>query len=173
MNDQHITAKTYPAVYAGITGEHRLVGWGNFETLHHAILMHTFGWMVKAAIPVVKEFHGDLFTDADWIRRHLTELLEADEEGRPKNTHAAFLYCVRHSGTNTGGTARFMFESLAYDAALYNFEVRVDARGEWFLRVDLLDARPTRPVVEDYAFDDSERKPRLTVGENGEPVVTD
>jgi hypothetical protein len=123
------------------TGDHRLVGWGDFATLHHGILTRVFGFMVMAATPVVQEYHGDLFTDADMLRREMTHAFE--EQGK---THHSFLYCVRHSGTNMGSSARFMYESLAYDAALYNFEVRVDARGEWHLRIDLLDTRPTRPT---------------------------
>lgn len=136
-----ITATTYPAHYADVVGNHRLVGWGDFATLHSAILMRTFGFIVQAAMPVVKEFHGDLFYDAEWLRREFTQAFEV--EGKTKHD---FMVCVRHSGTQVGGgSPRLMFESLAYDAALYLFEVQVDGRGEWHLSIDLLDARPDRP----------------------------
>lgn len=122
------------------TGDHRLVGWGDYASLRGSIQHRLFGYLVQAAAPVVKEYHGDLFIDAETMTRWLDEHFAAEA-----GDTAAFLYCVRHSGTQFATSARLMFESVAYDAVLYNFEVRVDARGEWHLRIDLLDTRPTRP----------------------------
>lgn len=137
-----ITAQTYPAHYADIVGDHRLVGWGSYETLRHGILQRVFGYLVRAATPVVKEYHGDLFSDAEWLAREADAVL-----GNPANGIMRFMVCVRHSGTNLGGSARFMFDSLAYDAALYLFSVHVEDRGEWHLSIDLLDARPDSPAL--------------------------
>lgn len=138
MSDQ---PTTYPAKYAEIVGNHRLVGWGSYDTLRDSIHMRVFGWMVRAATPVVEEYHGDLLIDADTMRQFLDENFT---EGHTNKV--TWMYCVRHSGTNFGSrSARLTFESLAYDTALYLFEVQVDGRGEWHLSIDLLDARPDRP----------------------------
>lgn len=133
-----ITAHTYPAHYAEIVGTHRLVGWGDYDTMRESILPRVFGFLVRAATPVVKEFHGDLFHDAEWLRTFLDAALA-------NSTYVQWNVCVRHSGTNVNGNAVMVFESFAYDAALYNFHLYMDDRREWWLEIDLLDARPDRP----------------------------
>lgn len=113
-----------------LTGTHRLWGWSetfDATALHQRI----FGYLVQLATPVVKEYHGDLFHDAMWLRENLTG-------------PGAFLYCVRHSGTHIGPNAHLMIEGLAYDAVLYNIEVFVERGGEWSLRIDLIKALPAR-----------------------------
>lgn len=129
---------TYPAEYTTLVGKHRLVGWGDYPALRDAILPRVFGYLVGLATPVVKEFHGDLFHDAETLPKFLDAALAG-------STYAQWNYCVRHSGTNMNGTATIMFESLAYDAALYNLHLYMDDRREWWLEIDLLDARPSRP----------------------------
>lgn len=131
---EYVHPNTYPASAAVLTGKHRLVGWGNFDTMRESILPRVFGYLVRLATHVAHEYHGDLFHDAEWLRKNLTG-------------ETSFLYLVRYSGTNLGDSARLMFESLAYDAVLYNIDLSVDERGTWWLTVDLIDARPTRPVV--------------------------
>lgn len=145
---EFITAHTYPAHYAAVVGDHRLVGWGSYDTLADSIKMRTFGYMVRAAMPVVKEYHGDLMIDADTLRKTLDDVLSV-----PENGSARFLYCVRHSGTGMGAIAQHMYESHAYDAALYTFEVYAKGQGEWYLRIDLIDARPDRPEVHTSSTD--------------------
>ena len=98
--------------------------------------------MVRTAMPVVKEYHGDLFHDAEWLRTFLDAALE-------NSGYVQWDVCVRHSGTNNNQAAAWMFESMTYDAALYNFHLHVDEQGEWWLDIDLLDARPDRPAPVD------------------------
>lgn len=133
-----MSTNTYPARYADVVGNHRLVGWGDWETMRESVLPRVFGYLVQTATPVVKEFHGDLFLDAAWLRENF-------DTAFAESAKFDFMVCVRHSGTNLGPFARHMFESVAYDAALYIFEVQVDGRGEWTLSIDLIDARPDRP----------------------------
>lgn len=54
-----------------------------------------FGTLVQLAAPVVKEFHGDLFHDASWIKDHV------DGPG-------TFYFVVRHSGTHVGSSAFYI-----------------------------------------------------------------
>ena len=134
-----MTTQTYPARYAEVVGNHRLVGWGDWPPMRESVLPRVFGFMVRAATPVVREFHGDLFLDAEWLRRAMDEHFTATSEP------FRFEYCVRYSGTNYA-MGREMFDLQTYDAALYLFEVQVDGRGEWHLSIDLADARPDRPT---------------------------
>lgn len=143
MSNQNTTTTTVVN-----TGDHRLVGWGNYASLRGSIQHRLFGFMVSAALPVVKEYHGDLFIDSESMTKWLDETFA---QGHDLAAEASFLYCVRHSGTHFGPFARFAFDSHAYDAVLYNFEVRVDARGEWHLRIDLIDVRPTRPTEAEHS----------------------
>lgn len=142
------TTQTYPARYASLVGNHRLVGWGSYATLCEQVMARTFGFMVQAAGLAVKEYHSDLFHDAGWLRREMDDVL-----GNPANGPMRFMYCVRHHGTNVGDSARLMFESWNYDEALYLFEVQVNERGEWHLSIDLLDARPDRPAPVESSTD--------------------
>lgn len=140
-----MSTNTYPARYATVTGSHRLVGWGDWESMRNSVLPRVFGHLVQTATPVVREFHGDLFHDAEWLRRVM------DEHFTVSSSALRIEVCVRYSGTNLNvlgdsfASARSMFASSTYDAALYLFEVNVDGRGEWTLSIDLLDARPDRP----------------------------
>lgn len=112
------------------TGTHDLWGWGDFDgsALHQRI----FGHLVVLATPVVKEYHSDLFHDALWIKETVTG-------------PTSFLFLVRHSGTHLGRSAALMFESVHYDAVLYNIDLSVDERKRWTLTIDLLGAREPRP----------------------------
>ena len=124
------TSTRTPAI---LTGKHRLWGWSkafDAAALHQRI----FGFLVQMAAPVVKEYHGDLFHDARWLTNNVTG-------------PGSFLFCVRHSGTNIGHSARLMYESVAYDAVLYNIDVSIEKGGEWFLTVDVLGARPARATA--------------------------
>jgi hypothetical protein len=127
------------------TGTHDLVGWGSYDMLDDSILPRVFGHLVVLAGPVVKEFHGDLFWDADSLRM----ILSAAFADNPDRTEASFLYCVRHSGTHIGPVGKIMFESHHYDAVLYNLTVSTDERGRWTLRVDLIGAREPHPITAD------------------------
>ena len=139
-----MSTTTFPAKYTEVTGNHRLVGWGDWETMSESVLPRVFGWLVMTATPVVREFHGDLFHDAEWLRAKM------DEHFTSTSMPFRFEVCVRYSGTNLNvfgdsfESARAVFTSAAYNAALYLFEVHVDGRGEWTLSIDLLDARPDR-----------------------------
>lgn len=141
-----ISAHAYPARYAELCGTHDLVGWGNYIDLRDAILQRVFGFMVRAAAPVVKEYHGDLFIDAEWLRTWLDATLGNPDVSPGGFGSVNFDYCVRSSGTNANQTAALMFNGLAYDAALYHFTLRSDERGRWMLDIDLMSARPDRPV---------------------------
>lgn len=122
-----------------LAGTHRLWGYSDTfdaDNLHQRI----FGFLVQMAAPVVKEYHGDLFHDAEWVRANVTGPNEA----------GSFLFCVRHSGTNIGPFAKFMYESLAYDAALYALTLTEEG-GTWFLTIDVLGSRPTRPAPAEHS----------------------
>lgn len=65
-------------------------GWcTDWTEAQHYVLQRIFGSLVRIAAPVVQEFHGDLFHDAEWLRQHLTGPME-------------FWFCARTSGTHIG-----------------------------------------------------------------------
>lgn len=105
------------------TATHRLVGWGDFDTLAESIRMRVYGHMIVLATPVVKEYHGDLLLDARWIETNLTG---------PRS----FLYTVRHSGTNLGSLAAPLALAInPNNAIMYGLSLYTEDR-EWYLRVD-------------------------------------
>ncbi len=58
----------------------------------------TFGELLKIAMPVVKAFHSDLYSDALWLRSHLTD----------ETTQLTFYYQVRECGTLISTLSRDM-----------------------------------------------------------------
>lgn len=102
--------------------KHRLVGFGDFDTLADSIRMRVFGHMVALAAPVVKEFHGDLLLDAEWAQDITGEF--------------STLYTVRHSGTNLGVlTAPIALALNPSNAFMYGLSL-IEEKGEWSLLVD-------------------------------------
>ncbi len=106
-----------------------LWGWGH-EYDSDVMDQRIFGHLVRLAAPVVKEYHGDLFHDALWVRDNI-------------NGPTEFLFCVRHSGTNLGPNAQLMFDGLSHDAVLYRLSLSVDERGRWTLRIYVLGVHPS------------------------------
>lgn len=102
--------------------KHRLVGYGDFATLADSIKMRLFGHMVALAAPVVKEYHGDLLIDAEWVRS-----LEGE---------VSTLYTVRHSGTNLGMLSAPLSLALnPTNATMYGLSL-IDEGGQWYLLID-------------------------------------
>jgi hypothetical protein len=95
----------------------RLTGWGTFEQLH--VLPLLFGQMVKRAIPVVQEYHSDLYHDAFWLEQNVTGETEFD-------------FLVRTSGTNIGNSARIGVEIGAPGGVFYRVKVYI-LRDRWGL----------------------------------------
>jgi len=104
------------------TVAHDLGGWGDFDTLRESLLPRIFGHMVQLATPIVHEFHGDLFHDAEWLRREVTG-------------PCSFDFLVRHSGTNLGASAMHMLAIGAPGGVLYRLTVGMEDRGRWSLTV--------------------------------------
>lgn len=97
----------------------RLTGWGTFEEL--AVLPLLFGQMVKRAIPVVREYHSDLYHDAHWLAQHVTGETEFD-------------FLVRTSGTNLGESATIGVQIGAPGGVFYH--VRLYVKHDRFLTAD-------------------------------------
>lgn len=118
----------------------RLVGWGKWSDLRLAVLHRLFGEMVKRAMPVVKEYHGDLFIDAEWLAENVTG-------------ETTFQYLVRHSGTTVGPNAPYMASIHEYDFVLYGVTLFHDERDEWFCRFDVItegkEREPEVSIVDD------------------------
>lgn len=106
-----------------------LWGWGK-EYDSDVLPQRIFGHLVRLAAPVVKEYHGDLYHDAMWVKETISGPTE-------------FLFLVRHSGTHIGPSAQLMFDSLSTNAVLYRVSLSVDERGRWTLRIYVLGIRPT------------------------------
>lgn len=128
MNNATPTQTTLPENSA-VT--HRLVGWGVWSQIGEYVLPRLFGHLVALATPVVKEYHGDLFRDAEWLRATVTGPIEMD-------------YVVRHHGTHLGevGAAWNMARSYMDSPAMhgktdrfYRLSLTVDDRGEWSLTI--------------------------------------
>ena len=122
----HTVANTGPE-----STTHRLVGWGSFLNLQDQIRARLFGHLVVLATPVVKEYHSDLFHDAQWLRDNVVGETE-------------FHFVVRDSGTGVGPTARFQKDSPG--AVMYRLSLTCDRRytsghpdhdpsGEWSLTI--------------------------------------
>lgn len=108
----------------GQTVAHDLGGWGDFNTLRESLLPRIFGHMVQLATPVVKEFHGDLFHDAEWLRKNI-------------DGPCSFEFLVRTSGTNVGESARIMVNIGAPGAILYRLTVAMEERRQsWSLTIE-------------------------------------
>jgi len=101
---------------------HDLGGWGSFLVLRESLLARIFGHMVQLATPVVNEYHGDLFHDAEWLRKNV-------------DGPCSFDFLVRYSGTNLNESARHMSAAGAPGGVLYNLTVSMEDRGRWSLTV--------------------------------------
>lgn len=111
----HLTGNT-------VTTDHIVGQWGTFEELKGSILPRMFGHMVVLATPVVREYHGDLYHDATWLRENVTGPLE-------------FSYMVRTSGTNLGASADSMLSIGAPGAVFYTLRLHSEDNRVWWLSV--------------------------------------
>lgn len=96
-------------------------GWSfSDETNGTSILAHLFGQMVKRATPVVHSYQGDLFHDAEWLRKYVTGECE-------------FFWMVRECGTNLGESAIVQEEiSSTEPRVLYHVALRdANGRNKW------------------------------------------
>lgn len=107
------------------TTVHDIGGWGDFDALRESLLPRIFGHMVQLATPVVEEFLGDLFHDAEWLRKNVTG-------------PCSFGFMVRTSGTNLGESARIMGSIGAPGAILYRLTVAMEDRQRWSLTIEEL-----------------------------------
>lgn len=110
------------------TETHRLVGWGTFADLADSIRMRLYGHLAVLAAPVVKEFHGDLLIDAQFVLG--------------LNGPASFYYTVRHSGTNMGDVAAPMALAMnPSNAVMYHLSLHCKNHGllahsgEWYVTI--------------------------------------
>lgn len=101
---------------------HIIGQWGTFGELSKSIKCRVFGHMVRLAAPVVKEYHSDLFWDAQWVESHV-------------NGPLAFDYVVRTSGTHLGRNARGAMGSYAPGGILYGLDLYSVDNRVWNLRV--------------------------------------
>lgn len=98
----------------------RLVGFSdNFPDVAESARAVLFGAMIKRAAPVMKEYHSDLYHDANWLRENL-------------NGPMTFDWLVRYSGTNLQEGARISVKIGAGEGATF-YRVRVfHEKGVWF-----------------------------------------
>lgn len=106
----------------GIT-QHIVGQWGTFEELKNSILPRIFGHMVVLASPVVKEYHGDLFHDAEWLRENVNGPMVVD-------------YLVRTSGTNLGVSAQTMRAIGAPGGVYYTLRLQSEDNRVWTLEIE-------------------------------------
>jgi hypothetical protein len=98
----------------------QLTGWGTFEDLANGILAKLFGEMILRAIPVIHEYHSDLFHDAEWIRAHVTG-------------ETTFDWMVRPSGTNIGSESVAAQQSIGPGAGAITYHIAITCeRGMWY-----------------------------------------
>ena len=69
--------------------------WGSGEFNALPIRAAVFGHMVEHAMPVLKQYHSDLFHDTLWLTEHM-------------DGPTSFDWLVRASGTDIGDNARVM-----------------------------------------------------------------
>jgi hypothetical protein len=81
-------------------------------------------------MPVVKEYHGDLYHDAMTIHERIEELAE----------DAPFCYVVRPSGTHLGLAAEYALAPSIWQrgSKAYIVTLTENDRQEWFARFDLI-----------------------------------
>lgn len=110
----------------------RLIGYGDFADLRHQIASRLFGEMLQRATPVVKEYHSDLFHDAEWLRERIIGRVCSEQ----------FAYVVRPSGTHLGIQAEYALRpslwqrgSRAYIVTLTEDESESQT---WYVRFDLI-----------------------------------
>lgn len=116
-----------------------LMGYGTFDELKNSGLRaRLFGEMVKKALPVVKEYHSDLYLDALMIR---------DIDGPTR-----FPFIVRHHGTHTGQMALGMADiergkdsTILYDVNLH------ESNRRWFVTFTVIDKSKALSMMENYA----------------------
>ncbi len=98
----------------------RLWGWDRtWDGARSAVQCTLFGEMVKRAIPVVREYHSDLFHDAQWVRDNVTGPM-------------SFLFMVRYHGTHVGDSAEIAEQQASTEPrTLYRVTVSVDGAGQW------------------------------------------
>jgi len=108
-----------------------LVGWGTYDQLKEQITVRTFGHMVRLAMPVVKEYHSDLYTDAMNLEGNLDLGLNAVE------TTTSVYFAVRHSGTWLGDTAVMAATQNHGDKTLrlYHLSIGCDERQMWSITI--------------------------------------
>ena len=69
-----------------------LVGWGSFDDLADRIRADVFGVLVQKAMPIIENYHSDLYRDAQWLQQNLA-----------KDGLMQFTYGVRKNGTHLNG----------------------------------------------------------------------
>lgn len=112
-----------------LTGRHRLVGWGDWESVKPSLIQRVFGHMVRLAAPVVTEYHSDLYWDAVNLEAILDNGMNQTE------TATSFLYAVRTSGTNFGESALCSAEIGSPGLILYTITVEIDDRRCWWIEI--------------------------------------
>lgn len=103
-----------------------LTGFGAFEDLP-SILPLLFGAMVRRTIPVVKEYHSDLFHDVGWLKENVTGEAEFDFLVRPSGTNIGLTH-----GSRSKNSAIIGVQIGAGEGAVF-YRVRVfEVSGMWF-----------------------------------------
>lgn len=98
---------------------HRLTGWDpDFDTIGTSVLALLFGHMVRRAIPVMQEFHSDLFHDAEWLRANVTG-------------PTTFDWLVRPSGTNLAESATIGVKIGPGEGAKFYRITLTETHGQW------------------------------------------
>lgn len=112
----------------GDTDTVRLYGWcEDWTEAAGTVRARLFGEMLTRALPVVQQFHSDLFHDAHWLDTNLVGPCEFD-------------YLVRVSGTNIGESARIGVQiGAGRGFVLYRVALTVE-RGMWSATFTVLDA---------------------------------
>lgn len=100
----------------------RLYGWvTEWADAASPVRALLFGQMVRRAIPVVEQYHSDLFHDAQWVAANVNGACE-------------FLWMVRMCGTNIANSAEVQERiSSREPRVLYHVALTMDASGCWWV----------------------------------------
>ena len=100
-----------------------------------------YGELIKLAMPIIKEYHGDLYYDAQWVEKWLEELATTSEP---------FYYGVRVSGTHIGTDGNIIADhnTGVYKLTIYNLD------SIWYVDIETLRTHDTQPDAP-YLGDDA------------------
>lgn len=103
-----------------------LVGWTH-SPIDGGVPQRAFAELLKIAIPVVKDYHSDIFHDAVWLHDNVTD-----------DSTLTFVYVVRENGTHLtldASWSRAVVESFQNDrgARVFSGAIVCDERGAWTL----------------------------------------